>query len=217
MDIAILIPAWNEEKTICEVASIAIAAKLGPVLVVSDGSSDNTVAEAKKSGAMVLDLQPNQGKGGAVAAGVAQLATEWVLLLDADLTNLQPQHLHQLCAPVLQNTALQNTADTTLGIFNGGRGATDLALKLTPALSGQRVIRRQVLLDIPDLASTRYGIEIAITEAIKAKGLRLQIVTWQGVSQLMKEEKRGLLLGFAYRLKMYWQILEAMLKKKKVV
>jgi glycosyltransferase involved in cell wall biosynthesis len=212
MDIAILIPAWNEEKTICEVASIALAAKLGPVLVVSDGSSDNTVLEAKKSGAMVLDLQPNQGKGGAVAAGVAQLASEWVLLLDADLTNLQPQHLHQLCAPVLQNTA-----DTTLGIFNGGRGATDLALKLTPALSGQRVIRRQVLLDIPDLASTRYGIEIAITEAIKTKGLRLQIVTWQGVSQLMKEEKRGLLLGFAYRIKMYWQILEAMLKKRKVV
>jgi glycosyltransferase involved in cell wall biosynthesis len=212
MDIAILIPAWNEEKTICEVASIAMAAKLGPVLVVSDGSSDTTVLEAKKSGAEVLDLQINQGKGGAVAAGVAQLATEWVLLLDADLTNLKPAHLHELCAPVLQNQA-----DTTLGIFNGGRGATDLALKLTPALSGQRVIRRQVLLGIGDLASTRYGIEIAITEAIKAGGLRLHIVTWQGVSQLMKEEKRGLLLGFVYRLKMYWEILEAMLKKKKAV
>jgi hypothetical protein len=92
-------------------------------------------------------------------------------------------------------------------VFQGGRGATDLAQKLTPALSGQRLIARDVLLAVPDLAKTRYGIEMAITEHLKQQRLKLHIVTWQGVSQVMKEEKRGLLLGFVYRLKMYGQII----------
>lgn len=88
-DVAVLMAAHNEEAVIQ--ASIASASRLVPrahIFVVSDGSTDRTVAVARAAGANVLDLQPNRGKAGALAAGVDQFRLpdrfEIVMILDAD-------------------------------------------------------------------------------------------------------------------------------------
>ena len=205
----ILIPAFNEEKTIATVIRVALESQLGPVLVVDDGSSDGTATVAEAAGATVLKLPKNLGKGGAVFEGVRALQTETVLLIDADLIGLTPQHLKDLAQP-----ALDGKAEMSRGVFTGGRWATTAAQQLTPQLNGQRAIKREKLLKIQGLRESRYGIEIAITEQAKRENWQMVDVTMPNVSQVMKEEKRGFWQGLKYRLWMYADIVRTYIKRK---
>lgn len=72
-----LIPAFNEAPRIGDVVRKTLVHL--PVLVVDDGSSDATAAEAQAAGASVLVRHPNQGKGAALRAGF-----QWALELDFD-------------------------------------------------------------------------------------------------------------------------------------
>jgi glycosyltransferase involved in cell wall biosynthesis len=81
----ILIPAHDEAPRISAV--VRGAGKHLPVLVVDDGSSDETAAVAEAAGAAVLRQTPNQGKGAALRAGFHRALDEgWkaTLTLDAD-------------------------------------------------------------------------------------------------------------------------------------
>lgn len=64
-----IIPAYNEEENIAAVVRGLSDLGMCDVLVVNDGSSDNTCAEARRAGADYLDLPCNLGIGGAVQAG----------------------------------------------------------------------------------------------------------------------------------------------------
>ena len=80
-----IIPAYNESKRISPIV-IGTLNHLS-VLVVDDGSSDGTAQVAEKSGAQVLRLSPNQGKGAALQSGFQHAINEGfeaVLTLDAD-------------------------------------------------------------------------------------------------------------------------------------
>ena len=197
-----VIPAYNEAANVARVVGVARAAALGLVLVVDDGSKDATAEIARYAGAEVLTLAQNRGKGGAVVAGAAHLCAEVVVLLDADLLGLTPQHVRALAEPVLTGTA-----EMTRGIFSGGRWRTTTAQRLTPQLNGQRGVLREKLLEVEGLAESRYGLEVAITEHAKRAGWRVTEVPLPGMSQVMKEEKRGFWLGFRVRLRMYAEIL----------
>lgn len=198
----ILIPAYNEAVRLTCVVETALRAQLGPVLVVDDGSSDATAATAKRAGAEVLELPRNLGKGGAVYEGAAQLQTDVVVMVDADLTGLTEAHLRDLATPVLAGSV-----EMTRGVFTGGRWRTTAAQRLAPQLNGQRGMVRSRLLEVAGLKESRYGIEIAITEHARKARWRTLDVAMPGVSQVMKEEKRGVVAGFLIRLKMYREIL----------
>lgn len=80
-----LIPAHNESGRVGAVVRGALAHL--PVLVIDDGSSDATAAEAEAAGAVVLRQTPNQGKGAALRAGFRRALDEGVaavITLDAD-------------------------------------------------------------------------------------------------------------------------------------
>jgi glycosyltransferase involved in cell wall biosynthesis len=80
-----LIPAYNESARVANV--VAGARAFLPVLVVDDGSTDDTGARAEAAGAVVLHQAPNQGKGAALRAGFRWALDEGyeaVLTLDAD-------------------------------------------------------------------------------------------------------------------------------------
>lgn len=205
----ILIPAYNEERTLASVIRVALQTNLGPVLVVDDGSSDQTSLVAQNAGASVLQLSPNQGKGGAVYAGAKLLQTPVILLIDADLIGLHPQHLQDLAAPVLRHNV-----DMTRGVFRGGRLATTLAQNLAPYLNGQRALRRDKLLGLEGLSSSRYGIEVLITQAASKESWRTKDIGLANVSQLMKEEKRGFWQGLRLRLRGYLEIIQTAVRIK---
>jgi glycosyltransferase involved in cell wall biosynthesis len=202
MNLTAIIPAYNEAKTVADVVRVAKAAGIERVLVVSDGSSDQTAVVAKAAGAEVLELFPNRGKGGAVLAGAQAASSTHLLLLDADLLQLKPEHLTALLEPVRTGRA-----DTTAGLFSGGGLITDFGNRATPFWSGQRVIPKATLLAAKHLATSGYGVEMAINDQIALEQLKLEYVNLHGVSQVMKEQKIGVLPGLVRRLKMYWQIL----------
>ncbi len=81
----IVIPAHNEAEHIAEMVHSAL--RYAPVLVVDDGSTDDTALKASKAGAVLVHQSPNQGKGAALQAGFRK-ALEWgydaVVTLDAD-------------------------------------------------------------------------------------------------------------------------------------
>jgi glycosyltransferase involved in cell wall biosynthesis len=80
-----LIPAYNEAARILPVVREAL--EYLPVLVVDDGSSDDTAVVAEEAGARVLLQRPNQGKGAALRAGFRQALEDGydgVVTLDAD-------------------------------------------------------------------------------------------------------------------------------------
>ena len=84
---AALIPCYFEEKHIQDIARRTLA-QLDQVLVVDDGSTDATEAEARASGAEVIQHSTNQGKGAAIKTGLHELSrrasVEYVLVLDGD-------------------------------------------------------------------------------------------------------------------------------------
>ena len=201
----VLIPALDEAGTVAAVVRCARDAGIGPVVVVDDGSTDATAEVARRAGAEVVRLPRNLGKGGAVAAGAERRSEDVVVLLDADLTGLRPEHVRSLAAPVMAGEAVMSR-----GVFTEGRWSTTAAQRIAPQLTGQRSVLRERLLEVPGLATSRYGIEVAITEHATAAGWPMVDVVLPGVSQVTKEEKRGLVRGALKRLRMYAEILRQM-------
>jgi Glycosyl transferase family 2 len=83
----IVIPAFNEEASVGAVVVAATASIGWPVVVIDDGSADNTAQNATAAGAFVVRLSHNVGVGGAIRLGLrlahaAELTS--VLQLDAD-------------------------------------------------------------------------------------------------------------------------------------
>lgn len=204
MLISAVIPAYNEEKTIGSVLDVLRNVPvINEIIVVSDGSIDRTAEVAENAGARVIELPRNMGKGAAVKTGFDEATGEIILLLDADLIGLKTEHVINLLKPVMENTA-----DMTVGVFSSGRLSTHLAQVISPYLSGQRAVKREILERASDIEGTGYGIEVALTKFAKRENIRVLQVELEELTHVMKEEKLGFVEGFYARMKMYWQILK---------
>ena len=176
MTVVAVVPAKDRHDSVG-----ATVAALGPlvdeVLVVDDGSRDDTTGAAARAGARVLTLPENRGKGGAVAAGVqAAPEADVYLLVDADVGDTAAV-AHALLAPVLAGEA-----DMAIGVLPpaAGRGGFGQVRNLARAgieraagfrpqapLSGQRAVRGELLRSL-ELAP-RFGLEVGLTiDALRA-------------------------------------------------
>jgi glycosyltransferase involved in cell wall biosynthesis len=191
-----LIPAYNEAAAIREVI-IRVSVHL-PVLVVDDGSRDETANIAETAGARVLRQAPNQGKGTALRAGFRQALDEQfdaVLTLDADGQH-DPAEI-----PLFLEAFRQNQAHLVIGqrTFKEMPLVRRLANTLGSALfswamrqpvhdnqSGYRLISRPVMESC--LASREEGFEFEvemITTCVR-QGLHL---AWVPIRTIYGEEK----------------------------
>jgi glycosyltransferase involved in cell wall biosynthesis len=83
--VTIVIPAMNEADAIAiVVSSLRAAACWREILVVDDGSTDETAARARAAGACVVRHPYNKGNGAAVKTGIRHAQGEFILILDAD-------------------------------------------------------------------------------------------------------------------------------------
>jgi len=202
--VSAVIPAFNEERRIRPVLEAVLASGAADeIIVVSDGSWDRTLQVAQSvAGVQAIQLLRNRGKSTAMLEGARLAAGDVLLFLDADLIGLKPDQVRALVEPVAAGRA-----SMALGIFGGGRFWTDLAQRIAPNISGQRALCRDIFLSIPDLENCGFGVEVAITGFVRACGLRVERVSFAGVTHPTKEEKLGFFRGEWERLKMYAQIL----------
>jgi polyisoprenyl-phosphate glycosyltransferase len=201
--VAVIIPAFNEARRIAAVLTAVTAAKVvNEIVVVSDGSTDDTAEVASYFGVRVEKLPFNTGKGGAMVHGaLCAKEADIVVFLDADLIGLKAEHVESLVLPVLTGHCVMS-----VGQFVGGRGVTDLAQQLVTCISGQRAIRRDLFLSIPAVDGVGYGVETLITLHINSRRLPTEVVKLPGVTHPMKEEKHGFIRGAVARGHMYWQM-----------
>ena len=83
--VSILIPAYNEAPIVADViGAMRAAADWHEIILVDDGSSDQTAASAEAAGARVLRHPYNKGNGAAVKTGIRAASGEYVLVVDGD-------------------------------------------------------------------------------------------------------------------------------------
>jgi glycosyltransferase involved in cell wall biosynthesis len=105
--ISCIVCAFNEAPRIAGVLDvISNHPLLEEVIVVDDGSTDNTGEIVRRFPAVKLISSPvNRGKSFAMATGVARAQHDLLMLLDADLIGLAAEHITALAAPVLSGLA----------------------------------------------------------------------------------------------------------------
>jgi len=182
--VSVIIPAYNEEKTIGNVISETILIMnnlLLPyeIIVVNDGSTDKTGQIAYKHKATVLSNEKNRGKGYSIRKALQHSQGNIIVTIDSDGEH-KPKEIPDLINPLLEGADIvtgsrfmtNNTRATTrlnlIGnfVFN----TTIFALtgkSITDSQTGFRAIRRNVLEKL-NLESNGYEIETEIT----VKGLR---------------------------------------------
>lgn len=209
--IAVIVPAYNEERTVRRTIHVLQHVDiLDEIIVVNDGSSDRTAEiVAEELGVTLVNLAENRGKGGAVRAGLDRTQADIIMLLDADLVGLRKQHIIDLVNPVLTGKA-----KATMGVFTEGRTMTDLAQLVAPKLSGQRAMLRELLAGA-DIEDTRYGVEVAINRHLEDMGIDVYEVELENLSQVTKEEKMGILKGLSARAVMYYDVMKILIGRDK--
>ena len=176
--VSVVIPAFNEAGAIATViAAVSAAGPWQEIIVVDDGSADDTGTIARGAGATVVRHPYNKGNGAAVKSGIRQARGEFVLILDgdgqhqaADATRL----VGKLGEYDLVIGARSNTTHATLvrRLGNGtlNRFASYLTHRQIPDLtSGFRAARREHLLEFLHLLPNGFSTPTTTTLAfIKA-------------------------------------------------
>lgn len=211
MSVSAIVPAYNEAERISAVlAPLGEARSVDEILVVDDGSTDGTAEVAARFPRVrVIRLERNRGKAAALDRGVQEAKHDVLLFLDADLVGLTPEHVDHMI-----ETFRARELDMLVGLFAKGRLNTDLSQIIAPYLSGQRVLRRECwerLREGYDFAQElEYGVEMALTKLSIKEDWKEERIYLDGVTHVMKEEKRGLSQGLRERLQMYGSILRSL-------
>ncbi len=211
-EVAVIIPAYNEEQRILRVLTAAKQSKLTTkIIVVDDGSQDKTAEVARTvEGVHVIQLKKNVGKGGAMVKGVQATRAQYLAFIDADLGGLTGQHIDDILRPLLSGQC-----DMCVGIFRGGKVWSDMAQRVAPYLSGQRALKRDLFEAVPYMSDLRMGVEWALTNAADKRKSKVVRVLIRGVSNCAKEQKLGIVNGLKARGMMYKEITEAMVKTRR--
>ncbi len=205
--VAAIVPAYNEGATLREVLSVLKAApSIDEVLVVSDGSTDDTVEIARSLGLRTIHLRQNQGKGRAMEIGVAHTDAEVLLFVDADILNLTVDLIQRLIEPVLSGQS-----DMNVGIRHRGRPLNAIQNRTGPLLSGVRCLRRPIFEAVPDSHLEGFAVETGLNWACRELGCRTTTTVMYNLKHLVKEKKRGLIQGLYARYRMFAAVLGAYL------
>lgn len=195
---SVIVPAFNEGLCIRQVvADLRGVASWHEILVVDDGSSDDTGAQADAAGARVVRHPYNKGNGAAVKSGIRQASGTFVLIVDgdgqhrpADAVRLVSQLSEYDLVVGARSMATQATSSRRLGNSLLNSLAGYLTERPIPDLtSGFRAARRDCLLEFLHLIPNGFSTPTTTTLAFLKAGYSVQFVpvdaaARQGVSKI---------------------------------
>lgn len=165
--ISVIIPVYNEDRTIGSVVEIARTWRAdAEVIVVNDGSTDFTLPALKRfpDGVRLISYRKNRGKGYAMARGIEKALGEFLVFLDGDLVGLTHQDLTTLATPVLAGQADMCWGSVCLWTHQPPAG------KVFDALTGERtLLTKNVLPLLSEMKKVGYGVELLLNNAHKRK------------------------------------------------
>ncbi|MFM5881737.1 glycosyltransferase [Methanobrevibacter gottschalkii] len=180
--VSVIIPAYNEEETVAKVVNVVKKVSfVDEIIVVNDGSSDNTEMEALKAGAIVINHEVNKGKGEALQTGYREAECDIIAFIDADIYNLTSSKVESMIKPILDGGA-----DITKTKFSRASGrVTELTAKpllnfffpeisFEQPLSGQFAAHKEVLKKIN--FESDYGVDVGIVIDADVLGISIMEV-----------------------------------------
>ncbi|MBP7677410.1 MAG: glycosyltransferase [Thermoanaerobaculia bacterium] len=227
MKLSIIMPAYNERKTLREIVGRVLAVDLGGIekelVIVDDGSTDGTRDILReldgKDGVRAVFQPRNLGKGAAVWTGMRSSTGDLVVIQDADL-EYDPREYAVLLRPILDGEADVVYGSRFLGHPGGHRvlyfwhtvGNRMLTLmsnmftnmNLTDMETCYKAMTRSVV-DRLDLQSKRFGIEPEITCKVAQMRARVYEVPISYHGRTYEEGKK---IGFKDALQAVWVILK---------
>jgi len=185
--ISAIICVYNEEKTIKDVVSKVCDHFFDEVIVVNDGSTDNTddiLNELSKIYEFkYIKLEENKGKGFAMATGIENATGEIIVFVDADLSDLKEDHLFELTMPLVNKKA-----DMILG--QATETLIDYSVNPFKSFTGERSVFKKDILPIVDkMKHSRFGVETLINLYYQAEGKKVKYVMLNGLKHPTKFDK----------------------------
>lgn len=205
--LSILIPVYNEEKTI-EKAVQQVAAWHYPhwekeIIIINDGSTDKTeeLLEKWKTSCRIINKKKNEGKGSAIVKGLEQATGDFILIQDADL-EYSPKDYHILLAPfenpqvnVVYGSRFLGSHLSTMFIYALGNKFVTLVTNLlyntniTDMETGYKVFRREALKDI-HIHAKRFDFEPEVTAKVLKHGYQIYEVPISYFGRKFEEGKK---------------------------
>lgn len=180
--VSVIIPAFNEEDTVAKVIDVVNNVSfVDEIIVVNDGSTDNTEKEALNAGAIVINHKTNKGKGEALYTGYKQAECDIIAFIDADIYNLTSSKVESMIKPILDGKT-----DITKTKFARESGrVTELTAKpllnfffpeisFEQPLSGQFAARKELLKKIN--FEKDYGVDVGIVIDADVLGISIMEV-----------------------------------------
>lgn len=206
--VAAIVPAFNEEETLADVLSVLKETpRVDEILVVSDGSTDETVAIARAMGVHTIHLHRNHGKGMALSMGAVHTRAPILVFVDGDIMNLSEYLLGQLIDPVVSGQAAM-----CVGIRHRGWLVDFFHSRFGPLLSGIRCLDRRVLDALPESYVEGFAVETALNYSCNRQRLPVEVTVLHDLKHRVKEQKRGLSAGVQARLDMFRAVFSAWLR-----
>lgn len=190
--VSIIIPAYNEADSIREVLEDirkGFASRRVEILVIDDGSTDQTAEIAKKSGAKVIQHLHNKGYGASLKSGIRSAVGQFVLFMDADGQHRAVEALKLIDAAssapadmvVGQRSRLMHSPMWRMpGKWVLGWMANYLTRRRIPDLnSGLRLINREVALRYMGLCPNGFSFSTTITMVLIHRGYEVLYVPFE--------------------------------------
>ena len=209
--LSIIVPAYNEEKTISKVIRRVKDAKLGnikkEIIVVDDFSTDGTkkvLLKLKNKGMKIFFHEKNQGKGTAIRTALKHATGDIMLIQDADL-EYDPKEYKKLLKPIIEHNSEVVYGSRLVSIrknlkkmyklhYFGNLFLTAITgilygAKITDMETGYKVFKKEVIQNM-NLKAKRFDFEPEITAKILKKGYKITEVPIDFMGRKFSEGKK---------------------------
>lgn len=216
--ITAVLPAYNEADVIIDtIKAVKAINGVNQVIVVDDGSTDDTGEKAEVAGVEVIKMKSNLGKGKALKKALSVINSDIILLLDSDLGS-HAGEADKLLMPVLDGNADMTVATFPVSKIKAGFGLTKGlgrwtikhfgGQEMNAPISGQRAIKSDFLKKAK--LESGFGFEVGLTiDVLRQGGRVIEVPTTMAHRATGRDFN-----GFVHRGKQFADIFKVVAKRK---